>query len=481
MSTAAKVGAFFLLALALTGILIWNIEDLKLGRQMAKTVTVQFGDVAGLKEKADVRVAGVLVGRVAKIRLVRGQALVDLELEKDVELHKGAVAAIQTLGMLGDSYVELIPGPSAAEHLPEGTVLHGKEGVSLDQVSRLARDIETDLRDVTSNLNKSLGGEQGKERIETVVDNMVALSTSLRKLIDANRAGIDATTSNFREFSSQMTRLVDRIDRLVAANQGNVTDTVANAKDLSARLQTTIDNMNAITGKINSGQGSVGQLVTNDQTTKNLNDALVAVKEGVNSVSGALKEVTKLNFDLGIREEYLTGPGKGKGYFTVDIQPQGKPRFYRLELASQPLGLRTETTGITTTTFPDGHTETTRQDTTSYKNTVAISAEVGYRLGDFVGRAGMIESRGGAGLDYLALKDRLRFSADVWDFGRDSYNAHAKITGRYYFSPSVFVTGGWDDFLNTKSKQDSLFLGAGVRWGDEAIKYLAGAAASAAH
>ena len=73
MSTAAKVGAFFLFALAVTGILIWNIEDLKLGRRMAKTVTVEFTDVAGLKEKADVRVAGVLVGRVAQVRLVGGR------------------------------------------------------------------------------------------------------------------------------------------------------------------------------------------------------------------------------------------------------------------------------------------------------------------------------------------------------------------------------------------------------------------------
>jgi hypothetical protein len=43
----------------------------------------------------------------------------------------------------------------------------------------------------------------------------------------------------------------------------------------------------------------------------------------------------------------------------------------------------------------------------------------------------------------------------------------------------MFVTGGWDDFLNRKSNQDSLFVGAGVRWGDDAIKYLAGAASAA--
>ncbi|MEP6993596.1 MAG: MlaD family protein [Acidobacteriota bacterium] len=479
MSTAAKVGAFFLVALALTGVLIWKISDLSFGRKVGKTVTVEFEDVAGLKEKADVRVAGVLVGRVAKIRLADGKALVDIELEKDFDLHQGAAAAIQTLGMLGDSYVELLPGSAKAPPLQEGTTLRGKEAVSIDQVSRLARDIETDLRDVTTNLKSALGGEVGKERLETMVDNMVVLSRSMRSLLEANRAGIDATTANFRDFSSQMTRLVERIDRLVAANQGNLADTVTNAKDLSVRLQTTIDNMNAITGKLNAGEGSVGQLLTSDQTTKNLNDALVAVKEGVNSVTGALSTVKKLDFDLGLREEYLAGPGQGKGYFTVDIQPKGNPRFYRIELSSQPLGLRTESTNITTTTSPDGHVEVTRQDITSYKNTFAISAEVGWRYGAVVGRAGVIESRGGVGLDYLTLKDRLRFSADIWDFGRQDYNAHAKVTGRYYFSPSVFVTGGWDDFLNTKSNQDSLFVGAGVRWGDDDIKYIAGAASAA--
>ena len=68
---------------------------------------------------------------------------------------------------------------------------------------------------------------------------------------------------------------------------------------------------------------------------------------------------------------------------------------------------------------------------------------------EFAARGGLIEGRGGAGIDYMMLKDRLRFSADMWDFNRpDDYSAHARIAGRFYFSPSVFVTGGWDDFLN---------------------------------
>ena len=68
--------------------------------------------------------------------------------------------------------------------------------------------------------------------------------------------------------------------------------------------------------------------------------------------------------------------------------------------------------------FPDGHTEVKTTDTQELKDDFAISALFGWRWKDFGLRAGLIESRGGAGLDYMLLKDRLRFSADLWDFNR---------------------------------------------------------------
>jgi phospholipid/cholesterol/gamma-HCH transport system substrate-binding protein len=476
MSQAAKVGAFFLIVLILAGLLIWKIEDLSIGRVAGRVVSVEFDDVAGLKEKSDVRIAGVLVGKVSKIRLVGGKALVDIELTRDVALRQGASASIQSLGMLGDKYVELVPGPVSAATLPAGTTLRGEAPVSFDQITKLARDIEVDIRDITSNLKDSLGGALGEERLTGIVDNVLVLSQELRKILESNRANIDATTTNFREFSTQMTQLVDRIDKLVAANSGNVTDSIANAKTLTNKLQTTVDNMNAITGKIAQGQGTVGQLVNNDETSKNLNEALVAVKEGVDSLTGAMTKVKKWNLDLGLRAEYLTNHSKGQGFFTVDLAKVGESRFYRLELSSEPFGVRRDTTTITTTTFPDGHTEVVRQDEAQFKDSIAISAEVGYRLGHWVGRAGVIQNSGGAGIDYLTLKDRLRLSAEMWDLGgEDDLNAHAKLSGRFYFSPSVFVVGGWDDLLNTKANRDSFFIGAGVRWGDDDMKYLAGA------
>ncbi len=477
MSTAAKVGGFFLVVLVLAGLLIWRIEELRLGRGPAKKISVEFKDVAGLDAKSTVRLAGVRVGKVARIRLTPdGKAIVEMDLDRDVELRQGASAAVANLGLLGEKYVELVPGPVGAPALPEGTTIKGDVPVSFDQITKLARDIEVDVKDITKNLNASLGGPQGEERLRTIVENIRVITDDLRVMIASNRGNVDATMENFRNFTEGMTELVDRVDKLIAANQTNVTQGIANIKDVTGKLETTAENVNQITGKIREGEGTVGKLVQSEETHKNLNDALVAVKEGVAGLNKALGSIGRTKIDLGVRSELLSRFSKGKGYFTLDIEPPDTPRFYRVELSTQPFGRRVSSTTVNRTTFPDGHIEVKTTDTEEFKDDLAISALFGWRWKDFGLRAGIIESRGGAGLDYKLLKDRLRFSADVWDFNRPDFSAHAKVSGRYFFSPSVYVTGGWDDFLNHSRSADSLFVGAGLRWTDDDIKYLLGSA-----
>ncbi|MFN2385582.1 MAG: MlaD family protein [Thermoanaerobaculia bacterium] len=475
MSTAAKVGAFFLVVLAIAGLMIWKIEDIRVDRAGTKKVTVQFADVGGLVEKSTVRVAGVPVGKVGKIRLEQGKAYVDIELDRDVDLRQGASATIASLGLLGEKYVELVPGPVGGTPLPENSVITGDVPVSFDEITRLARDIEKDIKEITANLNQSLGGPEGEERLRTIVENVRIITDDLRVLVASNQADVNATIANFREFSGMMTQLVERVDRLVAANQENVAGGIANIREVTGKLQTTADNLNAITGQIKEGEGTVGKLVQSDETHRNLNEALVAVKEGVGGLNKALGSIGKLKIDLGLRTEMLTARSSGRGYFTVDIDPVDSPRFYRVELSAGSEGRRKTTTTTTRTTFPDGHTEVREEEEHKFEDDFALSALVGYRWNDLILRGGLIESRGGAGVDYYLLKDRLRFSADMWDFSRpDDFAAHAKVSGRFYFSPSIFVSGGWDDFLNLDRDAASLFVGAGIRWSDEDIKYLLG-------
>jgi phospholipid/cholesterol/gamma-HCH transport system substrate-binding protein len=471
MTTAAKVGAFLLVVMALAGFLILKIQDIHLGAPKARTVTVRFKDVQGLDNKSTVRVAGVRVGKVSSIRLIGGSAVVTIELTEDVDLRQGATATIASLGLLGEKYIELIPGPIGAGPLPNNSELVGNAPASFDQLTRLAQNTLQDIQGITSNLNRSLGGPEGQERIDEIVDNVVRITQDLRKMVETNQANVNATTANFRAFSESMKTLVDRLDRLVAQNTENVDASLANVRAISDKLQHTADNLNAITDKINEGKGTIGQLINNDETGKNLNGALVAVKEGVNSLNKTLTRVNKLKVDLGFRTEYLSAFSQSKSYFTLDLIPSPN-KFYRLEAATQPFGKRSLTTTVVTTIFPDGHSETTTIQKEKFDDAIAISAELGWRFRDLVLRGGLIESRGGVGADYMLLHDRLRFSAEAFDFNRQGYSAHAKVYGRFYFSPSVYVTAGYDDFLNRNQKADSVFFGGGIRWTDDDIKLL---------
>src|SRR5262249_4220401 len=127
MTQVAKVGAFFLLGLLLVGFLILKIQDIHLGGiKGTGTVDVHFKDVAGLDDKSAVRIAGVRVGKVSGVRLLPdGTAVVHLVLDKDVELHEGALGQIRSLGLLGDKYVELTPGNVNKPQLPDGVKLEG--------------------------------------------------------------------------------------------------------------------------------------------------------------------------------------------------------------------------------------------------------------------------------------------------------------------------------------------------------------------
>ena len=188
-----------------------------------------------------------------------------------------------------------------------------------------------------------------------------------------------------------------------------------------------------------------------------------------------MNKASKIGLDFDLHTEWLPDHQRGQGTFSVDFIPKpDEPRFYRLGINTLPFGRRTKDTAIVTTTFPDGHTETQTTQTIDYKDQYAFTALVGWRYRDLTGRAGLIESRAGVGLDYELLKRRLRFTAELFDFSRDDYSAHARIYGRYYFSPSIYLSAGWDDFLNRSRKTDSLMLGAGLRWGDDDLKYLIG-------
>ena len=82
--------------------------------QPTYTITARFDNIGGLKPRAPVKSAGVVVGRIADIRFddATYQATVTMTLERSYQFPKDSAAKILTSGLLGEQYVGLEAGGS---------------------------------------------------------------------------------------------------------------------------------------------------------------------------------------------------------------------------------------------------------------------------------------------------------------------------------------------------------------------------------
>ncbi len=510
MTSAAKVGIVMLIALAVLGYFVLRIEDISLSRsRTTREVKATFDDVAGLDDESAVRIAGVRKGHVKDIKVLPdGRALVTMQVDDDVPLHANAKAIVSNMGLLGEKYIEIDPGtPTAPVIADDGTTvtIGGAQPKSFDDVTQQVSAIAEDVKAITASLRAVAGGPQGQQRLDEIVENVRLITAEVRMLMAANRANVDATVGNARiiteQLKAEIPRLADSIDRVatqmggtVGENREDVRGVVRNLRGLSADLRTTADNLNAITGQVRSGEGTVGKLFYSDEAHDKLTDALTSVEGGVKSLQETLGRATRIQMDLGIRADYYAGLaqdrtiggvetefGKGNSRSAVGLRLIPNPdinRFYNIELADDPRGKRRDKVNVVTTTNPGtGQSETTVTESQRYERDFLISGQVGWQLDPALAvRVGLFDNTGGVGADYR-LNDRLVVTGEAFDFGqRRDDNPHLRVYGEYTLrkeksrTPRLFVTSGVDNALN-----DTAFtFGGGIRWRDEDLKYLLG-------
>ncbi len=107
------VGAFVLLGIAALFFMALQVSNLgAMTSGSTYEVKAYFDNIGGLKPRAAVKSAGVVVGRVRAIQFDDQQyrALVTLDLEIRYQFPKDTSAKILTAGLLGENYIGLEPG-----------------------------------------------------------------------------------------------------------------------------------------------------------------------------------------------------------------------------------------------------------------------------------------------------------------------------------------------------------------------------------
>lgn len=188
-----KVGAFILIGIAILFVIVFSIGDINLSRTGYR-IKVMFSFANGMGGTAPVRLAGVGVGQAQGIRVVydpkekRTKAELTVWVNDSAKIEKDAKFTINTLGLLGEKYLEIYPGTSGAPFLENGDTVIGQDPVPMEKI--------------TENLARL------SDSVAVIVERLRRGEGAIGKLLteDAVYNDVKAMTGNFKEFSEDIKR-----------------------------------------------------------------------------------------------------------------------------------------------------------------------------------------------------------------------------------------------------------------------------------
>ena len=309
MTTEFKVGIVVLIGIFLLFYMSFRIGKFgSITEGRGYTVTVHFKDSSGLDTKSPVDIAGVEVGTVHKISLDGTMAKVELLLKDNVHVPLDSTIAIKSFGILGDKYVEIVPGKSTVlakngQELANAVSYPGYEEI-FQNVSVAAKNIGDTMEQFKGVLN-----EKDKENLKASLENMQVASGQFKDMLAENRGKVNRIVTNVAEASQKFGPMADKADATLGQINTLVNDVEQGrgtlgklAKDdaLYNDAKDVVANLKIVSSDIEQGKGTLGKLVKDDslyleakETMSNVNQFTGTLKNGdlVNEAQKTMKKV----------------------------------------------------------------------------------------------------------------------------------------------------------------------------------------------
>jgi phospholipid/cholesterol/gamma-HCH transport system substrate-binding protein len=161
-----KVGIFVFVGLVILITFVLLIGDFKT-LTSGHRINLLFNFVNGVKVGAPVRFAGVDIGEVKEMKFVYSPEVNTTKIEI-VALVKNAIKIpidstvwVNTLGLLGEKYIEIMPGKDYNNLLAENQTLIGTDPIPMQEITDLAKRIATNIDESIEKI-KNKEGTVGK-------------------------------------------------------------------------------------------------------------------------------------------------------------------------------------------------------------------------------------------------------------------------------------------------------------------------------
>jgi len=212
--------------------------------QRGATFYIHFNHIGSLMHGAWIRKAGVKIGSITNIEIDekdQSTVIVTFNLFPGQRIHKDSRLVIMSASMIGDQYIEVLPGTVSAGFAEEGKTFMGESSKSLDSLLVKSDDVIRDFTIAVAVLSDILHDK--KDAIRDIISNIDEASASLNKVIKNAEYSLMNLPKSINEFSSAVEKIAEYVDQI------NKSDTVFGLlKDnkVSQDLKTTISNLNII-------------------------------------------------------------------------------------------------------------------------------------------------------------------------------------------------------------------------------------------
>lgn len=465
MKLEAKIGLFVVMALGALLLLSTQVTSLgKWGNEGYK-IQAYVDDASGIEKHSHVLMNGVTIGDVDEITIDGKRVKLSLMIDKGVKIPKDSSVSVAQESLLGSKVLNIIVGDSSESLQAQGVLSQSKRYASFDQtsdsVNAAAKELELLLKDFRSTLD-----EEHRAAIQDAIIAFRNVGVNLDGVIVENRDDLHAAIANFRTMSAGFNQTADTVNKDLPAIMARINSLSARMDNISGSLE---HKLPEAVDKFVKIEDNVTAILTENRASlkDTVSDAGSFFKRGEEAfgkIDSMLSNFTVSELQVAMHTDYMIRDGYGKVYLGVNYLPNPET-YYMFDLISTDDYSK----------YPEVIPGVNKEGKTYY------SAQYGKRFDNTLLRFGAIESTGGVGVDYFMNHDRVKFSAEAFDFNAVNdvrgTRAHLKAQVRYQMLKHLELYGGWDNFLNPQSQ--NIFLGLGLRFIDNDLKYMTGAASMA--
>jgi phospholipid/cholesterol/gamma-HCH transport system substrate-binding protein len=283
MSQSIRVGLFFLLGLALAWITFESLNGGRLFKKPGYTLVAGFANLKGLKTGDEIRMAGVKVGAVELTRLAGHRVEALLAIEPGVKIPSDAVASVEQSSLLGSNYLGVTFGTPGIELLKDGDEISTKATVDMSEVISQLGNLGSKLEQVIGEIGKSMGtGSEGG-----------GIFQRIDKLVTDNGPKLTETISNLQDITAKIKTGEGTLGKLINDPKLH-DDLLAGAGEIklaAADARTFMGDTKGIVADMKAGKGTLGLLLYDDATASSLKTSLTNLREvsdKLNSGQGTL-------------------------------------------------------------------------------------------------------------------------------------------------------------------------------------------------